>query len=59
MYSIKEKIFNKKIIVPIIIISVLLLLPLFEVLIDIIFSYGNLFGTYARYISEGKICLGL
>lgn len=57
MYALKEKITNKKVLIPIMIVSLLLLLPILEVLIDIIFSYGNLIGTYARYISEGKICL--
>lgn len=57
MYTLKEKIVNKKLFIPIMIVSLLLLLPILKVLIDIIFSYGNLVGTYARYISEGKICL--
>lgn len=57
MRTLKEKLNNKFILVLIVLICILFL-PIFEVLIKIIFSYGNLVGTYARYISEGKICLG-
>lgn len=57
MHTLKEKLNNKFVLVLIVLIGILLL-PVFEVLIKIIFSYGNLVGTYARYILEGKICLG-
>ena len=59
MYALKEKVFNnKKLLITIMFIVILLLFPVIGVIIEILFSYGNLLGTYARYIYEGKICLG-
>lgn len=37
---------------------IIIIFPLIEILIKVIFSYGTLLGTHARRISEGMICLG-
>lgn len=41
----------------IILVGILLIgMPLIEVLIKIIFTYGNYVGTFIRNVSEGGIC---
>ena len=37
---------------------IVIIFPIIEILIKVIFSYGTFFGTFARYIAEGMICLG-
>jgi len=59
MFTIRKILNNKILITILILLAFLILLPFFEVLVKIIFAYGNYVGTYARYIFEGKICLGL
>lgn len=49
---------NKKILTIFIICLIIILMPIIVTLIKIIFAYGKFFGSYARYIIEGKICLG-
>lgn len=59
MSSLIVKLKNSKVIL-VVLSSFLILvsLPIIEVMIKVIFSYGNYFGSLARYIYEGKICLG-
>ncbi len=35
---------------------IIILIPLFDIILKILFAYGQLIGSYARYIIEGKIC---
>lgn len=47
---------NKKFLTITFIILGILLLPVIEILVKIIFAYGKYIGTFARHIIEGKIC---
>lgn len=58
MSFIKKIINNKILIIILTLLTILILFPILEVIIQIIVAYGNYVGTYARYIIEGKICLG-
>jgi len=46
---------NKLIINAVKILTILLSIPVLAIIIKILFAYGNLFGTIARYIIEGYL----
>lgn len=49
---------NKIIKVILCLLIIIMFMPLLEILIKVIFSYGTLIGTFSRYIIEWMVCLG-
>lgn len=58
MSILRQKIINNRLLhISIISLLLIVLMPIIQILIEIILAYGNLVGTYARLIIEDKICL--
>lgn len=59
MSTLIEKLKTNKVLLTLLTLLLLIVvLPIIEVIVKVVFSYGTYFGTLARYIYEGKICLG-
>lgn len=60
MSILRQKIINNRLLhISIISLLLIILMPIIQILIEIILAYGNLVGTYARLIIEDKICLNI